>query len=138
MNPEIEELRERLTALQREHEALKETVWNACALLWDYDGYYSTETHKGDPHGLASIIDEAYRLLNGKHWTEPKPEGVAELKRLQAENRALRTRCEVAEYYWTRADGERKAVRQELEELRTATGAYNPPYGAGWGKGKDE
>ena len=89
MTPETEELRERLTALQREHEALTEAVWNACALLWDYDGYYNTETRKGDPHGLASIIDEAYRLLNGKHWTEPKPEGLAALKRLEAENRAL-------------------------------------------------
>jgi hypothetical protein len=138
MNPETEDLRERLTALQREHEDLKETVWNACALLWDYDGYYNTETRKGDPHGLASIIDEAYRLLNGKHWTEPKPDGVAQIKRLEAENRALRTRCEVSEYYWDRADRERKAVRRELEELRTLTGAYNPPYGVGWGKGKDE
>ena len=138
MNPEIEDLRTRLAALQREHEALKETVWNACVLLWDYDGYYNTETHKGDPHGLASIIDSAYRILNGKHWTEPKPEGIAQLKRLEAENRALRTRCEISEYYWNRADRERKAVWQELDELRTLNDAYNPPYGVGWGKGKDE
>jgi hypothetical protein len=138
MNTETEDLRERLTALQREHETLREAVANACALLWDYDGHYNRETHKGDPHGLAGIIDEAYRLLNGKHWTEPKPDGVAMLKRLEAENRALRTRCEVSEYYWDRADRERRKAWAELDELRATSGAYSPPYGSGWGKGKDE
>ena len=80
--------------------------------------------------------------IRDRHWTEPKPEGIAEVERLKAENRALRQRSEIAEYYWDRERRDSESMRRELDAAAAAAAIdgkpYNPPYGVGWGKGKDE
>lgn len=108
-------LQEQYTAVCRDRDALRESAANALVLLWDYDGYYCPVKGRGDATALAGLIDEAYCIMNGKHWTEPKPEGMAEIRRLKAENRALRQRSEIAEYYWDRARRDRDSMRRELD-----------------------
>jgi capsular polysaccharide biosynthesis protein len=55
---------ERIKELEEDNKFLRETIFNAWAILVDYDGYYSETLKKGDPHGLASIIREATDILN--------------------------------------------------------------------------
>lgn len=49
-------------------------------LLADYDGYYDPITKTGNVRELASLIDDAYIILQGSHWIrqdenhEPLPE----------------------------------------------------------------
>lgn len=142
LRAQFDSLQEQYAAVCRDRDALRESVANALVLLWDYDGYYCRNKGDGDATALAGLIDDAYRILNGKHWTEPKPEGIAEVERLKAENRALRQRSEIAEYYWDRERRDSESMRRELDAAAAAAAIdgkpYNPPYGVGWGKGKDE
>jgi hypothetical protein len=141
LRAQFDSLQEQYAAVCRDRDALRECAANALVLLWDYDGYYCRNKGDGDATALAGLIDDAYRILNGKHWTEPKPEGIAEVERLKAENRALRQRSEIAEYYWDRARRDRESMQRELDAATAAAidgKPYNPPYGVGWGKGKDE
>ena len=55
---------DRIKELEEENKDLRETLFNAWAILVDYDGYYSDTLKKGDVHGLASIIREATDILN--------------------------------------------------------------------------
>jgi hypothetical protein len=142
LRAQFDSLQEQYAAVCRDRDALRECAANALVLLWDYDGYYCRNKGDGDATALAGLIDDAYRILNGKHWTEPKPEGIAEVERLKAENRALRQRSEIAEYYWDRERRDSESMRRELDAAAAAAAIdgkpYNPPYGVGWGKGKDE
>lgn len=66
-----------LIELQKKIKNLEKKIGDACILLWDYDGYYNPNTKTGDAVALATLIDEAFTILQGKHWKdlpEPIPE----------------------------------------------------------------
>jgi hypothetical protein len=67
----------KIIELEKQIKNLEERIGSACILLWDYDGYYNPHKKTGDPVALASLIDEVFVILQGKHWThlpEPMPE----------------------------------------------------------------
>lgn len=67
----------KIIELEKQIKNLEQRISNACILLWDYDGYYNSNTKRGDAVALASLIDEAFIILQGKHWSqlpEPMPE----------------------------------------------------------------
>jgi hypothetical protein len=51
-----------------EYEELKERIFLASALLWDYDGFYNPDTKQGNIEGLAETVKEAYMILQGQMW----------------------------------------------------------------------
>lgn len=51
-----------------ECEELKERIFLASALLWDYDGFYNPDTKQGNIEGLAETMKEAYMILQGQMW----------------------------------------------------------------------
>ena len=55
---------EKIKRLEEENKYLRDIIFDAWAMLVDYDGYYSETLKKGDVHGLASIVKEAVYILN--------------------------------------------------------------------------
>ena len=78
MNENIQrDLQLKINELENKIKVLEQRMGHASIVLWDYDGYYNPNTKRGDATGLAGIIDEAFTILQGKHWTylpEPMPE----------------------------------------------------------------
>lgn len=50
------------------HADLERRIGDASILLYDYDGYYDPKTKKGNAEALASLIDDAFTILQGSHW----------------------------------------------------------------------
>lgn len=53
---------------------LEERILNASFMLADWDGYYNPETKKGSVEGLAELVEDAYRALQGRSWRDLAPE----------------------------------------------------------------
>lgn len=53
---------------------LEGCIVNASFMLMDWDGYYNPETKKGSVEGLAELVEDAYRALQGRSWRDPAPE----------------------------------------------------------------
>lgn len=68
---EIVRLRERVRDLERRH-------LDASFLLADWDGYYNPNTKCGNVEELASLIEDAYRILQNKSWRDIEPDSVEE------------------------------------------------------------
>ena len=64
------ETQEEILQLKTKIRDLERRIANASILLWDWDGYYNDQLKKGDAHGLAGIVYEAYTCLQGKGWKE--------------------------------------------------------------------
>jgi hypothetical protein len=47
---------------------LEERIKNASILLVDWDGYYNPETRTGNAVELAKLIEDTYKVLQGKSW----------------------------------------------------------------------
>lgn len=60
---EIVRLEGRVRDLERRH-------LDASFLLADWDGYYNPETKNGNVEQLASLIEDAYRILQNKSWRD--------------------------------------------------------------------
>jgi len=60
---EIERLRERVRDLEKRH-------LDASFLLADWDGYYNPDAKQGNVEELASLIEDAYRILQNKSWRD--------------------------------------------------------------------
>lgn len=60
---EVERLRARVRDLERRH-------IDASFLLADWDGYYNPTTKQGNVEELASLIEDAYRILQNKSWRD--------------------------------------------------------------------
>ena len=60
-NPEVAELRAYV------HD-LEQRIQNASFLLCDWDGYYDPETRKGNTVELAKLVEDAFRILQGRSW----------------------------------------------------------------------
>jgi len=58
---EIIKLKETITDLEKR-------IGDASITLYDYDGYYDEKTKKGSVEGLASVIKDAYTMLQGRFW----------------------------------------------------------------------
>ena len=71
-------LQEKVQQLETTIKDLEKRIGNASILLADYDGYYDPQTKTGNARELASLIDDAFIILQNKHWTktslEPLPE----------------------------------------------------------------
>ncbi len=61
----ITELETELETARKEGKMLGRRVSSAYIVLYDYDGYYSPETKRGNLEGLASVVSEALRILSG-------------------------------------------------------------------------
>lgn len=72
------DLQEKVQQLETIIKDLENRIGNASILLADYDGYYDPQTKTGNARELASLIDDAFIILQNKHWTktslEPLPE----------------------------------------------------------------
>lgn len=71
-------LQEKVQQLETTIKDLENRIGNASILLADYDGYYDPQTKTGNARELASLIDDAFIILQSKHWAkrslEPLPE----------------------------------------------------------------
>ena len=71
-------LQEKVQQLETTIKDLEKRIGNASILLADYDGYYDPQTKTGNARELASLIDDAFIILQNSHWTkkriEPLPE----------------------------------------------------------------
>ena len=71
-------LQEKVQQLETTIKDLENRIGNASILLADYDGYYDPQTKTGNARELASLIDDAFIILQNSHWTkkriEPLPE----------------------------------------------------------------
>lgn len=52
---------------------LERRLTDASFMLMDWDGYYNPETKKGSVEGLAELVEDAYKALQGRSWREEKP-----------------------------------------------------------------
>ena len=68
---EIARLRERVHDLEHR-------IGDASIMLADWDGYYNPDTKQGNVEELASLIEDAYRTLQGKSWRDIEPDSVEE------------------------------------------------------------
>lgn len=68
---EIARLHERVRDLEKRH-------LDASFLLADWDGYYNPDTKRGNVEELASLIEDAYRILQNKSWRDIEPDSVEE------------------------------------------------------------
>ena len=66
LRTEVELLTKCCNEVRRENMELKEDMFRAWAILFDYDGYYNPKTGAADIKGLVSIIDECSNILNKK------------------------------------------------------------------------
>lgn len=46
----------------------EERIKNASILLADWDGYYNPETRRGNTIELAKLIEDTYKILQGRSW----------------------------------------------------------------------
>ena len=60
---EVDRLRARVRDLEHR-------IMNASFMLADWDGYYNPDTKRGNMEELASLIEDAYRALQGKSWRD--------------------------------------------------------------------
>jgi hypothetical protein len=58
---EEQKLRERVRDLELR-------IGDASMLLADWDGYYNPETRTGNTVELARLVEDAYKILQGKSW----------------------------------------------------------------------
>lgn len=65
---EIVRLRERVADLENR-------IKNASIMMVDWDGYYDPETKKGNAVQLAILIEDSFRVLQGKSWRDRVPVG---------------------------------------------------------------
>ena len=59
-----------IESLKAEIKALENRIGNASMLLADWDGYYNPKTKTGNVEELASLIEDAFRILQGKSWRD--------------------------------------------------------------------
>jgi len=52
---------------------LERRLTDASFMLMDWDGYYNPETKQGSVQGLAELVEDAYKALQGRSWREQKP-----------------------------------------------------------------
>jgi hypothetical protein len=57
---------------------LEHRIGVASILLADWDGYYNPDTKRGNAEELASLIEDAYRILQNKSWRDEEPDSVEE------------------------------------------------------------
>lgn len=65
LNLRIRELEKRVQELEAERKTLGRRVASAHIVLYDYDGFYNPETKQGNIEQLASLVDDAMKILSG-------------------------------------------------------------------------
>jgi hypothetical protein len=78
LRAEVERMNNCCNGVHRENMELKEDMFRAWAILFDYDGYYNPKTGAADIKGLVSIIDECSKILNKKGNDNGNKEDTAE------------------------------------------------------------
>ena len=61
-------LQEKVQQLETTIKDLEKRIGNASILLADYDGYYDPQTKTGNARELASLIDDAFIILQNKKF----------------------------------------------------------------------
>jgi hypothetical protein len=68
MTKKMKSKKVRASCTQKECDELRQRIFDASVLMWDFDGYYDPNTKRGDIEGLAEIIQSAYMILQGQMW----------------------------------------------------------------------
>ena len=63
-----------IESLKAEIKDLENRIGNASMLLADWDGYYNPKTKTGNVEELASLIEDAFRILQGRSWRDSNGE----------------------------------------------------------------
>lgn len=64
------EAAEEIDRLEDRVHDLEKRIGDASILLADWDGYYDPEKKSGNAKELASLIEDAYKILQGKSWRD--------------------------------------------------------------------
>lgn len=56
--------------LRAETSDLRKRIGDASIIMYDWDGYYNPNKQTGNIVELAKLIEEAYRILQGRSWNE--------------------------------------------------------------------
>ena len=56
--------------LTNEVSDLKKRISEASIIMCDWDGFFDPKTQSGNTVELAKLIDESYRILNGRSWNK--------------------------------------------------------------------
>ena len=59
---------ETIEQLRDEISDLKKRISDASAIMCDWDGFFDPNTQEGNIVELAILIEESYRILNGRSW----------------------------------------------------------------------
>jgi PleD family two-component response regulator len=54
--------------LREERDAARRKISDASAIMCDWDGFFDPNTQEGNIVELAILIEESYRILNGRSW----------------------------------------------------------------------
>ena len=65
---------EEIARLKAKVEDYERRIGDASVTLYDWDGWYDPKSQEGNAKGLARLIEDAYAMLQGRSWREPKPE----------------------------------------------------------------
>lgn len=56
---------------------MRQRIGDASILLADWDGYYDPIKQKGNSKELASVIEDAFTILQGRSWRSVEPQNEA-------------------------------------------------------------
>ncbi len=65
-----DETAETIERLRDEISDLKKRINDASAIMCDWDGFFDPNTQEGNIVELAILIEESYRILNGRSWNK--------------------------------------------------------------------
>lgn len=68
LNEMIRSLNNQLVDALRERDEARRKISDASAIMCDWDGFFDPNTQEGNIVELAILIEESYRILNGRSW----------------------------------------------------------------------
>lgn len=66
----INDLRNQVKDLHDEILFLEKRIGDASMLIADWDGYYNPDTKSGNTERLAMLIEDCFKILQGKSWRD--------------------------------------------------------------------
>lgn len=64
----VDDLRDQVKELEEKIDDLQRRIGDASILMADWDGYYDPKSECGNAKELAMLIEDAFKILQGKSW----------------------------------------------------------------------
>ncbi len=64
----VDDYREQVKELEAKIKNLENRIGDASILMADWDGYYDPKSECGNAKELAMLIEDAFKILQGKSW----------------------------------------------------------------------